>query len=103
MSKFSPEIDEEAFAGGTMSALTVAFSIAGGCLLEGSDSFIANLLMAVIVIGVAFLLSGMVMLIGILIYRIVLGNDGINSPSKIRTGLCLAALVILVAAMLSGM
>lgn len=103
MSKFVPGIDEDAFAGGAMSALTVAFSIAGGCLLEGSDSFVANLLMAALVIGGAFLLSAVVILIGILIYRIVLGNDGINSPSKIRTGICVAALVILVAAILSGM
>ena len=103
MSNFGHDMDESLLFGGAFSALIVGFSIAGGCLLEGSDSFIVNLLTAALVIGGAVLLSTMVIIIGVLINRIVLGNDGLDTQSRLRVWLCVGVLAVLVAALLSGM
>lgn len=80
---------------GALGTIT-CISIYAATIVNSDSSFIVNLFgsfMTVLGAGIAF---GIFSLIGGIIDRLVLGNDGEDTASKLRYGISFAVLVILV-------
>ena len=102
-SKLAERTMDDDFPAWTLCGGTVVLAAAGALGADmGSSGFIEKLLFAAALIGGALIATAIIVLAGCLIYRILLGVDGIDveKPHKWRLILCIALFVVLLALMM---